>query len=95
MKKINFWSILGFFALISTIIVAFLAGFYMLALFWVLMLLPSYIVGFYLYQSPYLKSVYNDNESNFFKSLPKFIFSGVLILFVIYFVGYIIGKIIN
>jgi hypothetical protein len=53
------------------------------------------MVGFYLYQSTELKSVYNSQELNFVKMLPKFILPGVFILTLIYFIGFIFGKIVT
>jgi|DEB0MinimDraft_10_1074344.scaffolds.fasta_scaffold45104_3 hypothetical protein len=95
MKKISFWGSLGCFVIISTIILSLCMGFSKLNILWLIMLLPSYMVGFYLYQSTELKSVYNSQELNFVKMLPKFILPGVFILTLIYFIGFIFGKIVT
>ena len=94
MKKISFWSVLGSILVISSLALVLLIGFHGLNIFWLVIMLPSYLVGFYLYQTAQLKSVYNEDR-RFAKIMPSFIFSGGIILAVTFFVGFIFGKIVN
>ena len=58
----SFWEILGALTLFISICLAFFVGFYKINWFWIIAILPSYLVGFYLYQSRYLKTVYNKGD---------------------------------
>jgi len=91
----SFWEILGAFTLLISICLAFFVGFYKINWFWIIAILPSYLIGFYLYQSRYLKTVYNKGDRSFKLDLPRFLTAGFVILFIFYLIGYLINFFIN
>ena len=91
----SFWRILGAFSLLISICLAFFVGFYKVNWIWVIAILPSYLIGFYLYQSRYLKTVYNKAVRSFKSDLPRFLAAGFVILLIFYLIGYLINFFIN
>ncbi|AKO65779.1 hypothetical protein VI33_03405 [Methylophilales bacterium MBRS-H7] len=79
----NFWSRLGGFVLLISLGVCFWLGFKDQKWLWVIAILPSYLLGFYLYR------IINGNhlKIEFFRKIYFVIIASIITLSIIYYIG--------
>lgn len=86
----NFMSRIGGIIVLMTLIICLIIGLNKIKLLWIIPLLPSYILGFYLYR------IYNNEnfKKEFQRKLLLFIIASIITLLIIYYIGIILNFII-
>lgn len=86
----NFMSRIGGIIVLMTLIICLIIGLNKIKLLWIIPLLPSYILGFYLYR------IYNNEnfKKEFKRKLLLFIIASIITLLIIYYIGIILNFII-
>jgi 4-hydroxybenzoate polyprenyltransferase len=81
---------IGGIIVLMTLIICLIIGLNKIKLLWIIPLLPSYILGFYLYR------IYNNEnfKKEFKRKLLLFIIASIITLLIIYYIGIILNFII-